>query len=185
MKKKKIYVKYDKGDKEGNRWVFNTPYYIKWDKKSVLNYKTDKKARWQNYDFFFKNGFCWSDIHTVYLKSRLKEKSVYDIKSMSMFSTKKLFPDKYLVCLINSKFISEFQQNFLNNTSSFQINDARKIPIIVPSKKKLQEFINLFDEAKEIKLAYFKNKIFEEEQKRKLEKIQLKIDSEVVQLYGL
>ena len=33
-KEKKIYVKYDKGDKEGNRWYFETPYYIKWDKKT-------------------------------------------------------------------------------------------------------------------------------------------------------
>ena len=97
----------------------------------------------------------------------------------------KKITDKYLVSIINSKFASEFQQDFLNNTSSFQINDARKFPIIVPSKKKLQEFIDLFDEAKKIKLAYFKNKISEEEQEKKLGKIQAKVDLEVEKLYNL
>jgi len=182
---KKIYVKYDKGDREGNRWYLQTPYLIKWDKKSILNYKTNQRARWQGYDFFFKSGFCWSDVHTVYLKSRFKEKSVHDVLSMSLSSINEKIDNKYLVCLINSKFISEFQQDFLNNTSHFQINDARKIPIIVPNKKKLKEFINIFDEAKNIKLSYFKNIITEEEQIKELEKIQLKIDIEVDQLYNL
>ena len=104
---------------------------------------------------------------------------------MSLFSINKKLNDKYLVCLINSKFISEFQEDFLNNTSHFQINDARKLPIIVPSKKKLQEFTNFFDESKKIKLAYFKNKISEEEQEKKLGKIQAKVDLEVEKLYNL
>ena len=27
----KLYVKYDKGDREGNRWFFKTSHYIKWE----------------------------------------------------------------------------------------------------------------------------------------------------------
>jgi hypothetical protein len=184
-KEKKIYIKYDKGDKKGNRWYFETPYYLKWDKRSVLHYQTDERARWQGYDFFFKAGFCWSDVHTVYLKCRLKEKGVNDVSSMSLININKKIDDKYIVGLINSKFIAEFQENFLNNTSHLQMNDARKLPVIVPSKKKLQEFIDLFDEAKKIKIVYFKNKISEEEQEKKLDKIQAKVDLEVEKLYNL
>jgi hypothetical protein len=190
-KEKKIYVKYDKGDKEGNRWYFKTPYYIKWDRKTVKWFDENSGRSGtgmpviRNKRYYFKEGFCWSDVHTFYLKSRLKEKSVYDVSSMSLLSINKKLNDKYLVCLINSKFISKFQEDFLNNTSHFQINDARKLPIIVPSKKKLQEFIDLFDEAKKIKLAYFKNKISEEEQEKKLGKIQAKVDLEVEKLYNL
>ena len=33
--KKKVYVKYDKGDKDGNRWFMKTPYYLNWNTKSV------------------------------------------------------------------------------------------------------------------------------------------------------
>jgi len=47
------------------------------------------------------------------------------------------------------------------------------------------KFIDLFDEAKKIKLAYFKNKISEEEQEKKLGKIQAKVDLEVEKLYNL
>ena len=33
--------------------------------------QTDKKARWQGYTFFFKEGFCWSDISSEFIKCRL------------------------------------------------------------------------------------------------------------------
>ncbi len=59
------------------------------------------------------------------------------------------------------------------------------MPIILPSKKKLQEFNNLFDEAKKIKIDYFEKKISKEDQEKKLDKIQTKLDSEVNKLYGL
>ncbi len=188
---KKNYVMYDKGDKEGNRWFMQTPYYIKWDANTV-NWFVKNSGKKEigmpvirNKDFYFKKGFCWSDVHTVYLKCRLKEKSVYDVKSMSMFVNNKLFSDKYIVCIINSKFISEFQQNFLNNTSSFQINDARKLPIVVPSKKTIEEFDFLFDEAKKIKLSYFKNIISDQKHFKELEKIQTELDTKVEKLYNL
>ena len=96
-----------------------------------------------------------------------------------------LVSDKYLVCIINSKFISEFQQNFLNNTQSFQINDGRKLPIIIPNKKLLSEFENLFDEAKKIKLSYFKNIISDQKHIKELEKIQIELDAKVEKLYNL
>ena len=61
---------------------------------------------------FLKEGFSWSDIHTTYLKSRIKESSIHDVKSMSLFSINDKISNGYLVSLINSKFISEFQQIF-------------------------------------------------------------------------
>jgi len=188
---KKIYVKYDKGDKDGNRWFFTTPYYIKWDTETV-NWFMSNSGRSgvgmpviRNKDFFFKSGFCWSDVHTTYLRCRLKEKSIYDVKSMSLFNINPKISDKFLVCLINSKFISEFQQDFLNNTSSFQINDARKIPIIIPDKATLAKFDNLYDEAKKIKDNFFKNIITEDEHYKKLNFIESQNDLLVEKLYGI
>lgn len=34
----------------------------------------------RNPQFYFKEGLCWSDINTTYLKCRQKEKSINDVK---------------------------------------------------------------------------------------------------------
>jgi len=181
--KERIYVKYDKGDKEGNRWIFETPYLIKWNYESLNFLKTNSLARWQGYNFFFKNGFCWSDIHTTYLKCRLKNRTVNDVKSMSLTSINPNISDKYLVCIINSSFISNFQQNFLNNTASFQINDARRLPIVVPTKKISKQFINIFDSAEKVKNNFLNKKISFDEQIVRLSNIENENDLLVEKIY--
>jgi hypothetical protein len=112
--------------------------------------KTDIKARYQGYQFFFKEGFCWIDVNSTYLKARLKEKGVFDVISMTLFTKMKL-PDYYFVCLINSDLISKYVDNFINNTSHFQINDARQLPIIIPSEEQLKTYNILFEKLFSIK----------------------------------
>lgn len=188
--KEKIYVKYDKGDKDGNRWTFDTPYYIKWDSKTVnwFQENSGKKGTGmpvlRNKDFFFKSGFCWSDVHTTYLKSRIKEESVHDVTSMSLTSINSKIDNRYLVCIINSKFISEYQEDFLNNTSHFQINDARKIPIVVPSTKIAEKFINIFSSAEKIKNSFYRDKISQDEHNDALIKIEKENNLLVEKIYG-
>ena len=106
----------------------------------------------RNPQFYFREGFCWIDVNSTFLKARLKVKGVFDVLSMSLFSMVSL-PDWYYVCLINSEFISLYVDNFINNTSHFQINDARQLPIIVPSRKQLEEFNELFNQAVSLKIT--------------------------------
>jgi len=179
------FVPYDKGDKDGNRWYLHTPYYINWNKENVGWLKQDPKARFQGYQFYFRAGFCWSDIHTVLIKTRLKEQSVHDVKSMSMFSFTPLCTDKYLVSLLNSTFISNYDFSFINSTSSFQINDARQLPIIIPSSKQLSDFEDLFDRAYIIKTQQFDGKITNEVAEQRLKEIQDELDDKVYKLYDL
>jgi len=91
----------------------------------------------RNPQFYFREGFCWTDVNSTYLKSRIKENGVYDVLTMSLF-TKTYLPDLLFVCLINSSFISEYVYSFINSTSHFQINDARQLPIIIPNDNQLQ-----------------------------------------------
>lgn len=184
---KRVYVPYDKGDRDGNRWYLETPYYLNWSRESVLELKTSTRARWQGYDYFFREGFCWTDVNSIYLKSRVKTKSVYDVLSMSLFSMidNNKITEKYIVALINSKFMSEFVQEFLNRTSHFQINDARKVPIIIPNKKQLSFINNLVDKALEIKKIQFSGQISESKAEEKLDEIQHKIDKFVYDLYDI
>jgi len=162
-----------------------TSFYLDWSIFSLVYYKTQPSCRWQGYNFFFRNGFCWSDIKTVYLKCRLKEKSVYDVTSMSLFSLMPDIPDWFFVCLINSKFISEYVNDFVNNTSVFQINDARQLPIIIPNQEELDIFQKIFNSAYKIQLQKFNNEISKNKAEEKLTEIQNELDSYVYTYYGL
>lgn len=185
------FVPYDKGDKDGNRWWLETPYVIDWSKESVsfLKENSGKKGKGmpvvRNPQYYFREGFCWSDIHTVLIKSRLKTGGVYDVKSMSMFSQSEYLPDWFFVSILNSTIVSEYDFNFINSTSSFQINDARQIPIVIPTKIQLSNFKEVFDEAYSIKKKQFTSDLNKEEAKKKLLEIQNKLDELVSELYGI
>ena len=129
----------------------------------------------RNPQYYFKEGFCWTDVNSTYLKSRLKKNGVFDVLSMSLFTLVSSLPDWYYVCLINSWLISLYVDNFINNTSHFQINDARQLPIIIPDKDTLDKFEELFKQAVQIKKGY-SNEV-------KLDNIQQEIDVLVNELY--
>jgi hypothetical protein len=185
---KRTFVPYDKGDKEGNRWWAPTPYYIDWSKENVKSLQTDPKARWQGYQFYFREGFCWTftlNEYSEYFKSRIKEKGVFDVNAMSLFSCIENISEKYLVSLINSYLIFYFKRTFINSTSGFQINDARQLPVIIPTEEQLKDFEDIFNRAVDIQKKKFNGEISEEEAEEKLEEIQKELDEKVLKLYGL
>lgn len=190
IKGDKTFVPYDKGDKEGNRWYAPTPYYIDWNKENVkfLRKNSGKKGKGmpvvRNSQFYFREGFCWSDIGMDNIKCRIKGKSVHDVKSMSL----SLFDEKltkYIVAILNSSFASYYQFNFINNTVSIQINDIRQLPVIIPTQDQLKDFELIFNKAYEVQKKKFENKISENEAEIELNKIQQELDKKVYVLYGL
>lgn len=146
---KPYYVPYDKGDKDGNRWYLETPFAIAWSKENVRFLKTNSGKKGEgmpvvrNPQFYFREGFCWIDVNSTYLKARIKANGVFDVLSMSLFTMTPPLPDWYFVALINSEFISLYVDNFINNTSHFQINDARQLPIIIPQKETFESLQKL------------------------------------------
>jgi hypothetical protein len=189
IKSEKSYVPYDKGDKDGNRWYLDTPYYIDWSEHNIENLKERSKLQgkgkslWQNSQFYFREGFCWNDIHTVSIKARLKAKTVHDVVGMSLFPLINIITAKYIVCILNSGFASWFSHEFLNNTSHFQINDARCLPMIVPTSEQLKIFEDIFDRSFDIQNQKFKSIITEDIANSKLEIIQKELDLQVDKLY--
>jgi hypothetical protein len=85
----------------------------------------------------------------------LKDKGVFDVNAMSLFTLNPFISSKYIIVLLNSFLIYHYKFNFVNNSSAFQINDARQIPIIIPSKEQLTEFEAVFDEAYQIQKSRF------------------------------
>lgn len=144
---KKYYVPYDKGDKDGNRWYLETPFAIAWSKENVLFLKTDPKARYQGHMFYFREGFCWNNVLTTYIKCKRKEKSVQSTESMSLFSCLKAVPEYYAICLMNSRLVALYVDNFINATSHCTTGDAKLIPIIIPDRDVLEKCKTIFEKA--------------------------------------
>lgn len=193
---KRIYVPYDKGDKEGNRWYLETPFYINWnvDTVSFLTMNSGKKGSCmpvlRNKQFYFREGFGWNLINGTRvendLKFRLTDKSVHDVGGMKLSTRKNEYiSNNYIIALCNSKLINKYTESFINFTLNFQMNDARKIPIIIPSKEQLSYINNLVDEAIKIKKLQFNKNITEDKAKVELQKIEDEIDGFVYELYNI
>ncbi|MGC8887265.1 MAG: Eco57I restriction-modification methylase domain-containing protein [Verrucomicrobiia bacterium] len=191
----KTFVPYDKGDKDGNRWYAPTPYYIDWSRENVkfLKENSGKKGEGmpvvRNPQFYFREGFCWNLINatrsSVDLKVRWVEKSIYDVGSMRLMSNFILTPNYYIVCILNSRIENLYAELFLNFTLNFQINDARQLPIIIPTSEQLKEYEDIFHRAVLVQKQKFAGKISEQEAEEKLEEIQRELDGKVVEMYGM
>ena len=140
--------------------------------------KTDPKARFQGYKFYFREGFCWIDVNSTYLKARLKGVGVFDVLSMSLF-TQTQIPDSYFVAIINSELISLYVDNFINNTSHFQINDARQLPIIIPTESELHHFVKLCQSAIDAKKGSYKGNAID------ISKFHIELDNVIRELYRI
>ena len=73
---------------------------------------------------------------------------------MSIFGLTNKVPEDYIIVLINSTLISYYVDNFVNNTQTFQINDARQLPIIIPTMQDIVNAHNIITEAIQIKKNY-------------------------------
>ena len=130
----------------------------------------------------YREGFCWIDVNSTYLKARLKGNGVFDVLSMTLFTMTQI-PDWYYVSIINSELISLYVDNFINNTSHFQINDARQLPIVVPSEVVLTSCKAIVDNAIAVKKRLFKGEISPETADQLLTELQLRLDGNIIDLY--
>lgn len=97
---------------------------------------------------------------------------------MSVFGVSNTLSEDYIITLINSTFISLYVDNFVNNTQTFQINDARQLPIIIPSADENQIAQIFVTEAIRIKKQ-------EEINKSSYLSIQMKVDKFVESIFRL
>lgn len=191
IESKACYVPYDKGDKEGNRWYLPTPYYIAWNKQNVQFLRTNSGKKGEgmpvvrNTQFYFKEGFCWNLIlhyeKGQLIKCRLKQKTINDVASMSLYSLCDL-PIAYFVSVLNSSFMYEYLKTFVNNTCSIQINDVRALPIIIPSAKQLISLEAIFNKALKLQKEKFQT---HRDNTLALNALQKELDREVYALYGI
>ena len=138
----------------------------------------------RNPQFYFKEGFCWNltlNEFSEYFKVRFKAKGVNDVNAMALYP----YDEKlayYYVALLNSYFVFHYKRAFVSGNSAFQINDARQLPIIIPSDETLNKIERLVRKA--INLASTSNTTEQEDGRLlELENIREKLDYIICSLY--
>lgn len=186
------WILYEKGDKEGNRWFHTSPFYIDWSRDSVewLRSNSGRKGKGmpvvRNLDSFLQPGVCWSDVNTDILKCRVMPTCINDVKSMRLASDSPQFSDLFILGVMNSKPFHTLKR-LISPGNTFQINHARMMPVVVPTKEQRLVVESLVKQAIRIqqRAQASQETSKAEMQQEELAGIERKLNDEVGAIYGL
>lgn len=105
-------------------------WFMDWSAQAISEYKQSKKCRFQNSDFYFKNGIGIPMIRSSKLTGALIEGRLFDQSIVGVFpkEEKWIF---YLLGFFNSSVCTELI-NAINPSTNNSANYIKKIPFIVP-----------------------------------------------------
>lgn len=166
------YIPFIKSASE-TRYVRNhEDWYVRWDSETVSFYKADKKARFQNSDYYFKTGIGIPMVKSSKIKAFLMQNRVFDQSIVGIFPKDKAKLN-YILALMNSDIINQII-HIINPTANNSANYIKLIPYIEPSCSALKIINDLV------------NKIFklsEEGAIREVNKIEKEIDCMITDIY--
>lgn len=127
--------------KGGNtKYIKPDNWFINWSEKAVEHYKSDKKARFQNSQYYFKDGIAVPMVSSKQITASLIEKRIFDQSIVG------IFPDKeyiyYLLAFFNSPTCNKLIRT-INPSANNSANYIKKIPFIKPPDNMLTEVGNI------------------------------------------
>ena len=126
--------------KGGNgRFLKKDNWFLDWSKDSVAHYKTDKKARFQNSQFYFKRGIGVPMISSTRISASLIENNIFDQSIVGIFPHNENII-YFLLAFFNSNTCNQLIRT-INPSANNPSNYIKKIPFIDPTENQLA-FIN-------------------------------------------
>nr|AGS52882.1 putative type II restriction enzyme, methylase subunit [uncultured bacterium contig00016] len=147
-------------------------WFMNWSRKAVQHYKTDKKARFQNSQFYFKLGIGIPMISSSSITASLIENKLFDQSIVGVFPKDEKLT-YYLLAFFNSPTCDKLIRT-INPSANNPANYIKKIPFIVPDKDTLEVITNRITE---IITIIKENKNFDE-------KIEIQINNHFKSIYG-
>ncbi|HPX75063.1 MAG TPA: Eco57I restriction-modification methylase domain-containing protein [Bacteroidales bacterium] len=119
--------------KGGNvKYLKSEGWFMNWSKEAVKHYKTDKKARFQNPQFYFKFGIGVPMISSSSITASLIEYKLFDQSIVGIFPKDENLT-YYLLAFFNSPTCNKFIRT-INPSANNPANYIKKIPFIIPEK---------------------------------------------------
>ena len=186
------FVPYDKGGESDAEegWLPNyyvpTEYFIDWSEKSVHRLKTFRSvkqggkiaARFQNSEYYFREGITWSDLGFYSPTVRQSGKGAFDVKgSRIVLKNTSALSNLTLLGILCSELLRLLIKGISNHTVSTQVDDFREMPIQVLDQSQLRKVEDLVSRIVEKQKLDHRYPYYLQEQKE--------IDALVYQLYGL
>ena len=115
-------------------------WFVRWDSKTIKFYNEDRKARFQNSQFYFKKGIAIPMVKSREIKATLMENRVFDQSIVGIFPNdeKDMY---YVLALMNSDVINRLI-HIINPTANNSSNYVKQLPYKVPAlqdRKKIEE----------------------------------------------
>lgn len=134
--------------KGGNvRFAKPSDWFINWSKTAVRHYKMDKKARFQNPKYYFREGLAVPMVSSSSITAALLEGRVFDQSIVGVFPKDERLT-WYLLAFFNSPTANALIRA-INPSTNNSANYIKKIPFAMPSSDKMEQIEAL---AKEIYL---------------------------------
>lgn len=139
-----LYIPYVKGTPEHMYFMPPTNWFIRWDVNAVNAYKSEKKARFQNSQYYFRSGIGVPMVKSAKVKAFLMQDSVFDQSIVGIFpkDSKKIY---YILGLINSEVINKII-HLINPTANNSANYLKLIPYIEPSETELHKISSIVEQ---------------------------------------
>ncbi|MFB7508835.1 hypothetical protein, partial [Streptomyces broussonetiae] len=105
-------------------------WYMDWSPAAVHHYKTDKKSRYQNSQYYFRNGIGVPMVSSKRIKAALIQEELFDQSIVGIFPRdERLIP--YLLAFLNSA-TGNTLVRAINPTANNSANYLKKVPVIIP-----------------------------------------------------
>ncbi len=116
-------------------------WYIRWDKSVIIEYLSSPKARFQNSQYYFKNGIAVPMVKSQNIKASLLNNNLFDQSIVGVFpcNEKYLY---YILALLNSDLINKII-HAINPTANNSANYLKVIPFVEPDEFTLHKIDNL------------------------------------------
>lgn len=108
-------------------------WFMNWSKKAVNHYKTNKKARFQNSQYYFKFGVGIPMISSSSITASLIENKLFDQSIVGIFPEDKSLT-YYLLAFFNSPTCNKLIRT-INPSANNPANYIKKIPFVLPTDK--------------------------------------------------
>jgi phospholipid N-methyltransferase len=119
--------------KGGNiKYIKPENWFMNWSKEAVRHYKTDKKARFQNPQYYFRFGIGVPMISSSSITASLIENKLFDQSIVGIFPKDKGLTF-YLLAFFNSPTCNKLIRT-INPSANNPANYIKKIPFIIPDQ---------------------------------------------------
>lgn len=113
----------------GHREPFEKTFWaIRWNKASIEQYKTDKKARFQNSSYYFREGIAVPMVTSGRLTASYMNDSVFDQGVVGVFP-KNLRLTNFLLIYLNSTYVTKTLKGTINTSANNSAKYIARIPV--------------------------------------------------------